>query len=247
MHNHVRSLSIALISLVLGAALLHAQTPRSLKSSTTAHFRISFDKYVSESRLKIVENDLERSYALFKNRLKFAPGGRVPVYLYSSRQQPRAAVFNDAWYDDGKIVILSGPLFENEPARESVVNRVVADAFAHSVVTCPPWVAETYALAMGEDFGRFGMPTRVTVATFTDLGEDLARADGPEEQKMSYANLAGTARFFNDNYGAAKLDGVLTALRAGKMVDEAFSSALGVKFGELERTWAEYLHGLVKK
>ncbi len=246
MRNSFRT-AVVVVSLFLVVSGMTAQPVRGLKSSSTAHFRIQYDKYVADAKVQIVRKELERSYDLFQGRLKFTPGRNVTVYLYSTRQQPRAATFDDAWYEDGKIVLLSAPLFDRQPALASVVNRVVADAFAHSVIMCPPWVAETYALAMGEDFSRFGTPTRVTVASFSDLEEDLTRSDREQERKASFANLSATAQYFTEQFGADKFDAVLRSLRGGKSVEDSFNDGFGVKFSELERSWADYMHGLVKK
>ncbi len=247
MLSNVRTLAMLFFSLLIVEGVVTAQPARGLKSTSTTHFRILYDKYVADAKVTIVKKELERGYALFNSRLKYSPGRTVTVNLYSSRQQPRTATFDDAWYEDGKIILLSAPLFDRQPALSSVINRVVANVFARSILMCPPWVAETYSLAMGEEYGRFGTPTRVTMGSFSDLEEDLTRSDREQERRASYANLSATAQYFSEQYGAAKFDAVLRSLRAGKSVEDSFSDGFGVKYNDLERSWAEYMHGLVRK
>jgi hypothetical protein len=227
-----------------------AQASQNLKYALLPHFRLNYDKNIPGKDVQLVEKELQRAFELFQKRLSFSPPSKINVYLYSSKGRPLGTllykVFDDSYYSDGKIVILSSSLHDEKYNLHSLIDRVVARAFLSGIIVCPAWMAETYALAVGYDFTNLGKPTRGNLASFSDLGEDIARADNATDLKAVYANLSATAKYFMDQYGEDKLDAMIKLLHAGHSLNEAMENALGGKYNDIEHAWGQYMRSVIK-
>ncbi len=247
-HKAGRSLVIFLLLMVCVAGW--SQTTKNLRYTILPHYRLNYDKNVNEKDVQLLSKELQRAYEYYHTKLSFSPPDKITVYLYSSKERPRGTllyrVFDDAFYNEGKIIVLASALHDEGRTPRLLADRVVARAYLKSIITCPDWMSETYALAQGYDFARFGSPTRGHLSSFSDLGEDLARADDTEELEAVYAGLAATAKFFIDQYGETKLDLLVKSLRSGHSLEEAFENAFGAKYDEVERAWAEYMSSRLK-
>ena len=250
MLNSARSIIVICLSLLLSAAAAYPQASKNMRFVILPHFRLNYDKNVQEKDVQLVSKELQRSFDYFQSKFSFAPSDKINVYLYSSKERPRGtllySILDDSFFNDGKVVILATALHDEKHMLNLFIDRVVARAFLNTVLTCPAWMAETYGLAVGYDFARFGNPTRGHLTSFSDLGEDLSRADDTKEIRAVFAGMAATAKYFIDQYGETKLDAVVKSLHAGHTIEEAFENVFGGKFDDLERSWAEYMHSLLK-
>lgn len=249
MRRSVR-ISVLVFLVLTVCAIGWAQKSKNLRYTVLPHYRLNFDRTVDEKDVQLLSKELQRSYEYFQNKFSFAPSDKITVYLYSSKERPRGTllyrVFDDSFYSEGKIVILASALHDEKRTLRLLVDRVVARAFLNNIVTCPEWMSESYALAAGYDFLRFGNPTRGHLSSFSDLGEDLSRADDVRDLRAVYAGLAATAKYFIDQYGDAKLDAVVKSLHSGHTIEEAIEGSFGGKFDDIERAWAEYMSSRLK-
>jgi hypothetical protein len=234
-----------LAALLLCGSALARQSKNLTTTIPLAHFRLTYDRTIADDDAQRIAKNLQRSYEAIAKRLSFSPVKHFPVYLYSSvekvRRVLRYKVFDDAYFDEGKITLVLPGLQTEGRVLDAVIDRVVARAFVGEIIRCPAWVAEVYSIAAGYDFTRCGSPTRTTIANFSDLGEDLSRADNPDAMKAVFANLSATAKFLAERYGDTKLDLLIGQFRAAKPVEEAFENAFSDKYSVTERAWAEYI------
>jgi hypothetical protein len=250
MASNIRMVVCLCIAVFLSVALARTQANKNLRYTILSHYRLNYDKNVPDNDVQLVAKELQRAFEYFQNKLALSPADKIPVYLYSSKERPRGAllykVFDDSYYSDGRIVILASALHDEQHTLHLLIDRVVARAFLNTIVHCPIWMAETYSLAVGYEFTRFGNPTRSHLASFSDLGEDISRAEDTKDLKAVYAGIAATAKYFIDQYGEGKLDAVIKSMRGGHSVENAFESAFGGKYDDIERAWAEYMRSLIK-
>ncbi|HUN66268.1 MAG TPA: hypothetical protein VMW43_09200 [Bacteroidota bacterium] len=244
-------LAVALLVQVLTLPAGARQVSTLTNARQLTHFRLTYDRTISDDDAGRIAKSLERGFEVIHKRLAFAPSRKIPVSLFSSVEKVRSVlrykVFDDAYFDDGRIILILPGLQEEGRVLDPAIDRVVARAFTAEIVRCPPWVAEVYSIAAGYDLARCGSPTRTTIANFSDLGEDLSRADSPDAIRATFANLGATAKFLVERYGDAKMDALIAQFRAARPVEEAFENAFGEKYSLIEKDWANYIRSNVRE
>jgi hypothetical protein len=223
---------------------------RGLVSRTTDNFRIRSDKNVRPQDIRKIGRQLEYAYAICRDRLGASLQRKIDVYAFSSgdryRAESRSKVYDDGAFRDGKIFFDADAALRCDTAQSNPFARVVAEAILDEFKSCPRWLAEVYGICAGRDLSRFGPPAQLTASTFSDLTEDYARAETPEEMTEVYAKLASTARFLIGRYGVRKIEQMYTQFRRAVTLEEAFEAAFGEKMPVIEKAWAESLKSHAK-
>ncbi len=65
----------------------------------------------------------------------------------------------------------------------------------------------------------------------------------PDEVRLFYSQSASVVRFLMDQFGADRMDALLTEINNGGNIDEALAAAYGVGVDELDEGWRRYLAG----
>lgn len=243
-----RYLRRLLIPLAVCLGLLSAgMQQRFLRTDTTTNFRVRYPRTVPARKLVRIEKMLERAFTDYRERLNVSPAGKISVvFTTSAMVKSETNVYDDAAFHDERIVLDPDSVLAPDSLSRRNIDRVVARALLNSLPSCPPWLAETYSIWAGRDFSLFGKPARLTETGFSDLHEDFARAERPEELRDMYAKISATAQFFIERYGEKKFEGVLTEMRRGKSLEDAFKNSFGEDMPAVERAWVQYLQQAAK-
>lgn len=232
---------VVLLSLLLTFVM---QTGR-LTSSSTASFRLRYDRSVTAKDADITGKKLDAQYEKLKVRLHRSLGNHPDVFLFKSigqmRKDSKTELFDDGVYKNGKMYLLTSAVMKDEKQFERTCTRLTSRAILSSVRSCPPWLAEAMSLFFSGELRRFGSPAQLHIASFADLSEEFARSESARDQQEVYAKLSSTAAFLIHRYGEEKVLSAVSKFKPGVTVEDVFTKSFGEKMDVIEQAWVRVL------
>lgn len=221
----------------------------------TSHFRILFEDVSEQDEFRRrVESSLERVYERVCRFLGTYPRNRVPVVIYPSPDEYRAASEAPTWSAavyNGKIRVPTGDLSRAEDDR---LDRILAHEFAHYLIErlagrgAPAWLQEGLAQHVegdGEAPAWLPKVARKLLRRYQDKPFPLkvsqiegsfhgATGDGARAAYVvSYYVIASLIR----DPGRYRVDNLMGALKQGLSPEEALEQECFMDYEELEEHW----------
>ena len=238
------------VILIFSSLMLSMQVS-TLRTHTTVHFKIQYEKSISINDIRELGAMLEDKYSHYRNVFGLSSGNVTIVNVYNSigrfRAESKTKIFDDGDFKSGKIYFAYPSNPGNQERLANIAARVVARSILDKISACPEWLKESFSLYAGNDLSRFGDPARFNIATFTDLGEDYNRASDPKDIKELFAKLASTVHFLVNRYGESKVELMLKNFKNGGSIEEAFELTFNEKLPEIERAWVKALQNNQRK
>ena len=133
--------------------------------------------------------------------------------------------------------------------RDSLIHELTHLMFAERVdsprAKPPAWLNEGLAMYFepGGGYREVGVQRAMRSDDLIPLRHMRTVPGRPEEVRLFYAQSASVVRFLMDEFGAGRMDTLLTELNEGRSIDAALKSAYGVDVDELDAGWRRYLAG----
>lgn len=235
-----------LASLVL-VLTFTAVTAGQAKFSTihSAHFDIRYIQGVTEADARQILGFLQTDYDTLGSQLGLGIKEKVETRLYDSPGRYRSDVnagknVLSASYVGGVMYILT-----TAPPQglEKAMRYQLAMAFLGQTAqrSCPEWLREAFAVYHSGIMSDLTPPGSVTVASFSDLTQDLAEARTPSDRNDVNYVLGRTMQFLIERYGMAKAFGVFKEFDGVLPVDKIFKKAFGEESTDVEKAWSTYV------
>src|SRR3989304_2382962 len=188
---------------------------------------------------------LEEAYIKVGSDLDLRPEGRVEALLYT-RERFRDITRSPSWAGaiyDGRIKIPAGGITE----KTSELEKVVFHEYTHAVVRdaskgrAPVWLNEgiaqyeegrsssEYARILSEIAGTGKVRLRVLEGSFMGLRS--------EQAQIAYLLSLSATEYIIREFGLFSVRNILENLGKGMGMDEAVSTALGLSYADMERSW----------
>ncbi len=229
--------------------------PQPPTASGGAQFRLRYDGGVNEPLGVAVLQLLTEAFGDFARRLGFFPPDPVTVILQTETDfhAPGTPTWAEGVYD-GTVRI---PVKGMEQASRHL-QALLRHELAHSFVTsrtggnCPTWVQEGVAQwlegsdlvrADGSLAERARSGTLLPLMTLEAPFQNLAPADLPVAYAESLSGVAHLLRLRREE-GLVRL---LAALGDGLPSEEALPVAIGLSYGEFQKSWEQQLRGAERR
>lgn len=223
--------------------------PQPPKATGGAQFRLRYDGGVNEPLGVAVLQHLTSAFTDFARRLGFFPPEPVTVILQTEAdfRAPGTPAWAEGLYDGTVRIPVKG-------VEQRHLQTVLRHELAHSFVTsrtggnCPTWVQEGIAQWLeGGDPARMDatLAARARSGTLFPLltleapFQNLAPADLPIAYAESLSGVAHLLRLRREE-GLVRL---LAALGDGLPSEEALPVAIGLSYGEFQKSWEQQLLG----
>jgi hypothetical protein len=220
----------------------------------TDHFLIKYSS-ADERVVPMVAQAAEAAYAPVTAALGYAPGGKTLVVIYPDRS---ALNKNFGWagnqsamgvYWGGVIELLSPQAWlKSGTADEFTRSGPMVHEYTHLVFdhmsrgNYPRWFTE--GLAQYFEYKINGYEWRTAdnsllgrLYTQAELERDF---DSLANQSLAYRESLAAVRYIADVYGDDKLRQVIAALAAGRSMEEAVGSSLGIDYGTFAAEWPKW-------
>ena len=210
-----------------------------------SRFLVKFDGGENAIAGHLIGLLLEEAYIKVGSDLDLRPQGRVEALLYTGerfRDITRSPSWAGAIYD-GRIKIPAGGITE----KTSELEKVVFHEYTHAVVRdaskgrAPVWLNEgiaqyeegrsssEYARMLSEIAGTGKVRLRVLEGSFMGLRS--------EQAQIAYLLSLSATEYIIREFGLFSVRNILENLGKGMGMDEAVSTALGLSYADMERSW----------
>lgn len=235
----------AKIFLVIFAFLNIAMQANLSRSKSTAHFRMQYEKGVTDADIRLIGENLESAYVKYSKLFGISFKRPADVHVFRTlgryRMESQSPVFDDGSYRSGRLYLMVTANEEDIEAKKYSTARVVSRAILEHIPSCPEWLKVGYSLVAGRDLERFGPPVRVNVAQFSDLGEDYNRGVSKKDVKELYAKIAATVQFFIGRYGEHAVVQMFQKFKTEDSLSEVLESSVNEKMELIEEAWVKHL------
>ncbi len=236
-------LPVALIVVLATSPLAISQAKFSTIRSV--HFDVNYIQGVPEAKAQKVLDFLQSEYDTLKNRLVLELRKKLEVRVYDSPGRFRSDInmgrdVLPAMYVRGILYVLEPVPPEGlEKAMRYQLSRVVLEQTAQ--LACPAWLREAFAIHRSGRMADLSPPGSVTVASFSDLSQDLEDAQTPVERADVDYVLGRTMQFFIERHGPAKAFGVFREFDGLLTIEKVFKKAFGEDYQDIEKSWSKYV------
>jgi tetratricopeptide (TPR) repeat protein len=243
--------AIAVYERAIGYAPQHAELRKTLDQwkreskvenrfyeARSAHFTVMFEGPADDIAARRVVDVLEQAYLRIGGALSAYPDEPITVVLYT-RQQFFDVTRSPGWAGglyDGRIKV---PVAGAAPRTEEL-RRVLDHEFAHALVASiggprvPIWLNEGLATAL--EPGGLEWSARVLEASKErlTLGRVQAGLDNLTDPQvaLAYAQSAVAVKRLMDLRGTASITVLLSSLRQGTSIADAFQQAMSMRYDE---------------
>lgn len=225
---------------------------------TSEHFYV---KYKPEDRAEaeLVLETAERFYRPVTGDFGFTPRARIPIILYSSREELNISFGWEAKesamgvYWAGAIRVLSPTawVMDTEPDRVKetfISSGPMAHELTHLMVdyltggNYPRWFTE--GVAQYEEYKLTGFEFNDTAGSLRQplysMKELTADFDDLPNQSLAYRESLAAVRYIVHQYGEAALYDLIKELGAGKDFSQAMKKVMDLDDGQFEARWREW-------
>ena len=248
--KNVTMFSRSILCLSAACILIMVTPPMAIsqaKFSTirSVHFDVNYIQGVPEAKAQKVLNFLLSEYDTLRSRLVLELKKKLEVRVYDSPGRFSSDInmgreVLPAMYVHGILYVLEPVPPEGlEKAMRYQLSRVVLEQTAQRA--CPVWLRESFAIHHSGRMADLSAPGSVTVASFSDLSQDLEDAQTPAERADVDYVLGRTMQFFIERHGQAKAFGVFREFDGILTVDKVFKKAFGEEYQDIEKAWSKYV------
>ncbi|MBN1537588.1 MAG: hypothetical protein JW908_12695 [Anaerolineales bacterium] len=186
--------------------------------------------------------------------IQFDESIRLTVYP-TSNEMLEVLVYSQDWAGGAAFTNFNAIIMKISPSDLEWAREVIPHELAHMVVearifncqgiTIPTWLNEGLAV-----YAEGAMPISnkqaVMDALLSDRLPSLNSLSGnfsayTEEAVISYHQSGMVVEYLIAEYGAEKMDELLTTIQKGNLIDEALREVYGFDTGELDNAWRESL------
>ena len=220
-------------------------TEESMGTRDGSRFLVKFDGGENAVAGHLIGLLLEEAYIKVGSDLDLRPEGRVEALLYT-RERFRDITRSPSWAGaiyDGRIKIPAGGITE----KTSELEKVVFHEYTHAVVRdaskgrAPVWLNEgiaqyeegrssaEYSRLLSDVAGTGKVRLRALEGSFMGLKSDQAQ--------IAYLLSLSATEYIIREFGLFSVRNILENLGKGMGMDEAISTALGLSYADLERSW----------
>ena len=220
-------------------------TEESMGTRDGSRFLVKFDGGENAVAGHLIGLLLEEAYIKVGSDLDLRPEGRVEALLYT-RERFRDITRSPSWAGaiyDGRIKIPAGGITE----KTSELEKVVFHEYTHAVVRdaskgrAPVWLNEgiaqyeegrssaEYSRLLSDVAGTGKVRLRALEGSFMGLKSDQAQ--------IAYLLGLSATEYIIREFGLFSVRNILENLGKGMGMDEAISTALGLSYADLERSW----------
>jgi len=220
-------------------------TEESMGTRDGSRFLVKFDGGENAVAGHLIGLLLEEAYIKVGSDLDLRPEGRVEALLYT-RERFRDITRSPSWAGaiyDGRIKIPAGGITE----KTSELEKVVFHEYTHAVVRdaskgrAPVWLNEgiaqyeegrssaEYSRLLSDVAGTGKVRLRALEGSFMGLKSDQAQ--------IAYLLSLSATEYIIREFGLFSVRNILENLGKGMDMDEAISTALGLSYADLERSW----------
>lgn len=225
---------------------------------TSEHFYVKF-KPEDRAQAELVLETAERFYRPVTGDFGFTPRARVPIILYSSREELNKSFGWEAKesamgvYWAGAIRVLSPTawVIDTEPARVKetfISSGPMAHELTHLMVdyltggNYPRWFTEGLAQyeeykLTGFEFNDTAGSLRQPLYSMKDLTVDF---DNLPNQSLAYRESLAAVRYIVHQYGEGALYELLKELRLGQDFSQAMKKVTNMDDAQFEARWREW-------
>ncbi|MCL6634863.1 MAG: hypothetical protein K6T29_03720 [Peptococcaceae bacterium] len=245
----------AIRELVKAHTLLGTWRMSTLKSD---HFYVKFRPEDRPQALLVLET-AEHFYGRVTGDFGFAPRARIPIILYSTREELNASFGWEAresaigvyWAGVIRVLAPAAWVFETEPARvkETFISAgPLAHELTHLMVdyltggNYPRWFTEGVAQyeeykLTGFEFGGADGPLQAPLYSMQELGENF---DGLPNQTLAYRESLLAVRYIVQQCGEEALHDLIKELGRGRHFNQALQTVTQLDEAAFEAKWREW-------
>ena len=221
------------------------------REKSTLHFRIKYDRDITGNDIKYIGTVLESTYTRYSKIFDVSMNKTTEVFVFNAqgrfKMESQARVFNDGHYRAGRLYLMAPRDEADRGIIKHAIARVVVRMILDQIASCPAWLAEGYSLVAGGDLEMFGSPAHVTVAQFSDLGEDYNREVARTDVKELYAKISATMQFFIGRYGDHTVEQMLRNFKTEDSLREVFEKTFNENINVIEKAWVNFLNSAVRR
>jgi len=216
---------------------------------STTYFKLIYNKEALnlDSRSPIVCL-LEEERTKVCSDLNYFPRKRVTVIIYNPKEF-KTAIATEGWVGglfDRKIRIPLTDINKNIDRIAEVVRHEYTHVIVYDLAPgCPSWINEglacyeQYSHGAGERRLRGKISTGVSLIPFDELPHSFIQTSDAKKVELYYAQSHAMIEYLIDLYGMGKIRLLLRELNKGGVWKDAFRSAFGRNFDEVEKGWSE--------
>ncbi len=213
------------------------------------HFEIRYTKDLPIDK-ELAAKTLEDAYIDIGKDLKYFPGARTKVFLYS--KEDFRNIFNmpyivKAFYDGSIKIPAPETYFDKEKFAAYIYHE-----YTHAIVSaktnnnCPVWLSE--GIAVWEEFKRGHVDMERILAnirkmpeiSFKVLDESFDTNEVNENKPLSYILSYTLVDFILNKWGMPGLQGVLKRLANKQHIANAIDDEFLISENEFEKKWRDY-------
>ena len=217
----------------------------------SGRFAIKFAPQAKDVVLRGLSDHLETAWSDVGQILGHYPEGTLGVVVYADREAYRRATGAPDWMGalfDGRVRIPVDP----ERIVDASLERIVRHEMTHFVLRdragrkVPQWLHEGLAQHLAGEERKVHRETYRLFATnntyipIRSIEESFMVFDR-ETTSRAYHQSLSMARYILEQHGAAGLERLLQAYKAGRKTEDAFVEAFDLTLDEFQRQWFEEL------
>lgn len=233
--------AVVLVLFSTGSTMAQARffTARSL------HFDAKYIQGVPEGEAQRIVGFMESEYDTLKASLGLELKNKLEVRLYDSPGRYRSDMnmgreVLSAMYVRGVLYALT-----TAPVRglQKAIRFQLARAFLEQTGqrSCPSWLREAFAIYHSGIMSDLSAPGSVTVASFSDLTQDLDEASSLADRNDVNFVLGRTMQFTVERYGKPKAYGIFKEFDGVLPVEKVFKKSFGEEYADIEKSWSKYV------
>lgn len=222
-----------------------------LKKLDAYYFDIRFDKETVESEVYDIKYYLQEAYRDIGRDFDYFPRHKIPVILYAQKDfhQLRETPEWVAGLYDGKIRL---PI-RKDSMSEKDFKRLIWHEYTHAVVfnltdgKCPIWFNE--GLAKHEE-AKIETPDTTALSNavknnsiipLSKLNSSFSLRTNPNQLNLAYLESYSFIEFMLDRWTFHVIKDILSMLKRGKSLDEAFFEETNRNIFKLNNDWKDYI------
>lgn len=235
------------------AAKMDYQT-RNLAVAETPHFTIKYADQDADT-VAVVAQAAEAAYQPVTQSLGYTPDGKTIIVINQSRQELNQAF---GWsgaqsamgvYWGGVIQVLSPRVWLRDTTADSFIRSgPMVHEFTHLVLdhltrgNYPRWFTE--GLAQYEEYQVNGYEWRTADNSLQGQLYPMSALDqnfdGLPNQALAYRESLAAVRYIASVHGEGKLRQVISLLAAGRSIEDAVKTALGMDYASFAAAWPRW-------
>jgi hypothetical protein len=221
----------------------------------TEHFRIKYTQADADT-VDMIAEAAEAAYIPVTHQLGYAPQGKTLILVQPNKNELRKAF---GWsgnesamgvYWGGMIQLLSPRVWLNdgESVQEFIHSGPMVHEYTHLVFdyltngNYPRWFTEGLAQYVEYRVNNYEWHTATnkldgTLYTMAELEGDF---DNLQNQSLAYRQSLAAVRYIGEVHGEAKLQDIISSLKAGQSMDKAIQKNLSLDDAAFEQAWQQW-------